>query len=182
MIEGTASEQTRFKSISPDHISFSRSTVSNVHQMHDRYATAQHTGAACWLCSQSHYIHIWQRGYYIREHRGGKMRISNDQILPDRLCIFHTGPGITFAFHTRKRIPRSSCLFNWIWPLEGVALEEMRCGPFPPVLEGKYASHLNACLAAAVYLVVLSSLSQQPCDLANFLAVMMHDILKVMLI
>lgn len=72
---------------------------------------------------------------------------------------FYTSLGIASLHFTEKLCIRFVCLIGYdLW--KGVALQKMRCGPLLKTLWGKYASHLKPCLTAAVYLVVLSSLSQ----------------------
>lgn len=128
MIKGTVSEQTHFKSISPDHISVSGNTMLNIPPMHGCYATAKDVfflRAPCVSPLHSPITYIFDKEdiTYVSGGGGGAV-----------FAFLHRAGDRLFAFYTRKRILHSSCLFNWIRPLEGVALQKMRCGPPFPAL------------------------------------------------
>lgn len=115
-----------FTTISPDHISFSRSTAFSkcMTAMQQLNTQALHVSSHLHTYLTKRILHTWVQG-----GKNENFKWSNS--LGQALHFLHRAGDRLFAFYTRKRILHSSCLFNWIWPLEGVALEKMRCGPLP---------------------------------------------------
>lgn len=133
--------------------------------------------ALCANAHSDHYMYIWQRGYYKGGGRGGGGLTWWNSL--NSIHLLHKAEDSLFAFYM-KRIQHSSCLFNWIRPLVGVALT-----PHPPTPQACEVNMRYIWTGVWLQQFTLSSSPHyhSPRVIRAILsAIMMHDILRVILI